>query len=435
MLDDENAIAHSVSHLDAWLDTMRAQGGYAGPVAHWWQQCLLYTGPGLDWRYEGIIAGYLKLWERTSERCWLEKARRAANDLLGQQMENGHFPVSGFEANPATAGMPHEAACDIALLQLALILEELGESSWQRYAAAAELNLRRFYVHQLWDPHTGVFRDNPNEFTFVPNKAATACEAFFLLSELYQDSSWVECYILSNLDAILAHQVTRNGSLQGAIAQNSIASRRVEKYFPIYIARCIPALLRGFDWTRNDRYLEGAYYAMKFLQCWMYADGSFPTVIYPNLQVNRFPSWIAPLGDVLRAEQEIRSYGMTFEFTSVQERLLFYQDASGGIQTSRGFDAVAGGEPDQLPEFRDLLHITGWADKAFRVLAAQVPKNQSLLPAESGDFVSECVFRGRIMQFRETPAELCATYEGEVLYRWNKDQSWPEIASHEFWLR
>lgn len=414
---------------------MRAPGGYAGPVAHWWQQCLLYTGPGLDWRYEGIIAGYLTLWERTGERRWLEKAWRAADDLLQGQMENENFLASAFEANPATAGTPHEAACDTGLLQLAQVLKDLGDSSWQSYAAAAVHNLRCFYLDQLWDTQAAVFRDHPYGFTFVPNKAATACDAFFRLAELYRDSSWVDCYVLSNLDAILAHQVTENGPLHGAIAQNSLFSRRVEKYFPIYIARCIPALLHGYEWTHYARYLDGAIYALQFLQRWVDPEGGFPAVVYQNRQVNRFPSWIAPLGDILRAEQEIRPYGISFEFAGVQERLLVYQDASGGIQTGRGFAVLAGGKPDQLPEFRDLLHVTGWVDKAFRVLAAQVPRGYPLPPAESREFASDCVFRCRKMQFRESPAELSVTWGREIVYRWHKGEAWPEIASREFWLR
>jgi hypothetical protein len=55
------APALTLARLEAWLESMRGPGGYGGPVAHWWRQSLLYTGPGLDWRYEGIILGYLAL--------------------------------------------------------------------------------------------------------------------------------------------------------------------------------------------------------------------------------------------------------------------------------------------------------------------------------------------------------------------------------------
>src|SRR5690554_1264599 len=102
-----------VARLEAWLETMRGPGGYTGPVAHWWQNCLFYTGPGLDWRYEGIITGYLTLYERTGETRWLSKACRAGDDVLDGQLPSGHFAGSCFELNPYTAGTPHEAACDL----------------------------------------------------------------------------------------------------------------------------------------------------------------------------------------------------------------------------------------------------------------------------------------------------------------------------------
>src|SRR4051812_17366681 len=112
----------AVARLDGWLDTMRGPGGYGGPVAHWWQQCLVYTGPGLDWRYEGLILGYLQLWAHTGAEGWLHKACRAGDDLVQAQLANGHYPASGFEANLSSAGTPHEAACDVGLLSLALAL-------------------------------------------------------------------------------------------------------------------------------------------------------------------------------------------------------------------------------------------------------------------------------------------------------------------------
>ena len=82
-------VRQALSNLEAWLETMRGPAGYGGPVVHWWQNCLNYTGPGLDWRYEGIISGYLTLWERTGEKRWLEKAGRAGDDLVQGRLPAG----------------------------------------------------------------------------------------------------------------------------------------------------------------------------------------------------------------------------------------------------------------------------------------------------------------------------------------------------------
>lgn len=430
------------ANLEAWLETTRTEQGYGGPVAHWWQQSLLYTGAGLDWRYEGIIAAYLQMWERTQEARWLDKACRAANDLLNGQLESGHYLASGFEINPATAGTPHEAAADVGLLLLALALQQVGRDDWERYAACAESNMRGFYLKQLWDEGAKSFRDMPGVASFVPNKAATACDAFFLLAEISGDEMWVVRYALPTLDRILEHQVGLKVSplsLHGAVAQNSFGKQKIEKYFPIYNARCVSALLRGYEWTKQERYLAAASRIMEFIKRWARADGSLPTVVYANGKTNDNPNWLAPLGDVLRAADELLPYGFTVDMEAVLQRFLDAQDSSGGFQTATGFAAQAGGKLPLLPDVRDVLHVTGWCDKAFRYLAAHV--SAAPLPAaESRLFETNCIFRGKKMHFIETPelVEICDVRKKSFLtplYRWRKGQNWAEVATAEFWLR
>jgi hypothetical protein len=411
---------------------MRGSGGYGGPVAHWWQQSFVYTGPGLDWRYEGIITGYLSLWEQTGDEQWLAKACRAGDDLVDGQLGNGHFLGSAFEINPASAGTPHEAACDAALLRLALALRGAGRAGWGRYAACAERNLRTFYIKQLWNEQMRAFSDGPGADSFVPNKAATASESLFLLADLAEDGLWVERYALPTLDRILAHQM-RGGLLDGAIAQNSFGEQVVDKYFPIYIARCVTALLRGYAWNGDERYVEAALRAMRFVARYTAPDGSLPTVMYPNGRVNSYPSWVAPLGDVLRAADELQPYGFDADFSPVVQRLLAGQDSSGGIQTAVGFAAQAGGRHTQTPDARDVLHVAGWCDKAFRYLASHC--DAPLPEATSERFERECTFRGHTLRLLETPSMLDINGRHSTQYRWVKGESRPRIASWEFWLR
>jgi len=462
--------AAAVARLDAWLETMRTRAagaarahvprGYGGPVAHWWQQSLLYTGAGLDWRYEGIITGYLELWGRTlpgqhrQDERWLTKARRAGDDLISGQLESGNFAESAFEINPATAGTPHEAACDAGLLRLALELRWTGHSGWESYAACAERNLRSFYIGQLWNPEALMIGDHPwrqsGPVTFVPNKAATACEALFLMAELSGESRWVEEYALPTLRWIQEHQLRgrkpaggrgRSSSgerLRGAIAQNSIGTRRINKYFPLYNARCISALLQGYRWTGDEGYAESALGAMDFIARFAQGDGSLPTVVYPGARASTTPSWLAPLGDILRAADELAPLGFSADLSATEARLLGGQDESGGFQTARGFADQAGRSrtatrAQALPDVRDVLHVTGWCDKAFRYLASHAG---SQIPAGlSAPFETDCILRGRAMHLVETPDRLEIASQGAVCYRWVKGEPWPQIASPEFWLR
>ncbi|NDJ59491.1 MAG: hypothetical protein GYB67_00110, partial [Chloroflexi bacterium] len=94
---DSALIATATARLAAWFATMRtptAQDGaqgYTGPVAHWWQNTLQFTGVGLDWRYEGLIHAYLNLYRATADPQWLTCARRAGDDVVRGQLPNGHF--------------------------------------------------------------------------------------------------------------------------------------------------------------------------------------------------------------------------------------------------------------------------------------------------------------------------------------------------------
>jgi hypothetical protein len=423
----------AVAGLAAWLETMRAPNGYGGPVAHWWQQSLIYTGAGLDWRYEGIIAGYLLLWQRSGDERWLRRAQRDGDDLTRAQLASGNYPASAFEINPATAGTPHEAACDVALLLLAQALRQAEYDDWQRYAAAAERNLSKFYVEQLWNEATQSFNDSPRIVSFVPNKAATASEALLLLAESSGDAAWAERYALPNLDRILAHQVSGDERLDGAIAQNSFGEQTIDKYFPIYIARCVPPLLRGYRWTDDERYLDGALRAMDFIARWLDADGSCPTVIYANGRASHNPAWVAALGDVLRAADESRPYGFDADLSGMEAQLLIGQDASGGIQTATGFAAQAGGRVPAKPDLRDVLHVVGWCDKAFRYLAAHAGTN--VPEATSARFETDCVLQGVTLHLLETAEQLEIRDRRSVCYLWRKGEPWPEIASPLFWLR
>jgi hypothetical protein len=427
------AIDSAVARLDAWLETMRGPRGYGGPVAHWRQQSLVYTGPGRDWRYEGIIAGYLELWRRSGAERWLERARSAGDDLLGGQQTNGHFAASAFEANPASAGTPHEAACDIGLLLLAQALRERGDERWDLYAGCAEHNLRNYYLAQLWDAAAGGFRDNPQVASCVPHKTATICEALFLLAELRGDASWVERYALPGLSQILAHQVDAEGPTEGAIAQNSFGGRMVAKYFPLFVARCVPALLRGYAWAADARYLEAAARAMHFVDRWVGDDGAPPILIYGDERVSSGPRLIAPLGDLLRAADLLAAHGERFDLEPMRERLLAGQDASGGIQLASGFARPRRQRADALPDLRDLLHVAGWCDKAFRYLAGHA--GPQLPAAQSEPVVAECSFHGRRLVLRESAELLEITHRDRPRYRWRKGQPWAELAEREFWSR
>jgi hypothetical protein len=421
-----SAVDVAVARLERWLESMRGPDGYAGPVVHWWRDCLVFCGAGRDWRYEGIIAGYLTLFERTGNERWLSLAQRAGDDLLKGQREDGCFRNSRFELNPGIGGTPHEAACDIGLLLLAHALAGRGDAAGQPYAVAAERNLRDWYIARLWSDAEQRFRDDPMHVTFVPNKAATVVEALCLLADLRQDDEVVARYVRPTADAIVAEQVRAPGTpLDGAIAQNIVGRARIEKYFPYYQARCATGLIAAYQHLGDHRYLQAAIDAMRFVLRCREPDGGFPQAIYPGESANRFPRWIAATGDILRAADLLRPYGLHFPSEPTRTWLLAGQRDSGGIATARGFGAQVSQRPPTTADLRDELSVCGWADKAFRYLSASVTTDPSS-PGPRNVQPIRCTFRGRAVTLLDDDTAIEVRHGGRVVYRWRKGTTWAE---------
>ena len=369
-----------IAGLDQWFDTMRVDWpvhGYGGPVVHWWNHCLAYRGSGLDWRYEGIVDGYLMIWRATGECSWLDKAVRAGRDLLEGQRADGHFRNSAFELNPANGGTPHEAAADVGLLLLARELATRNSSASESFRNAARHNLESYWFDQLWDQPSTLLRDGPGEPTFVPNKAATFIDAVLLLSELTDRPDLVEQYALPTAEKILTMQVVdRAHPLHGAIAQNRLGNQVNEAYFPHYIARIIPPLLHLFERTGNSCLESAALDAARFLERVRERDGGFPQVIYGSGRINRRPRWIAGSGDILRAFTIANQYGASVDLCPSIGWLFRGVRSDGHIATAEGFGQIV---PlfSRRDRFADDLGVVGWCDKAFRALAELLPVDHS----------------------------------------------------------
>ncbi|MFN2117148.1 MAG: hypothetical protein ACK2U0_11520 [Candidatus Promineifilaceae bacterium] len=427
----ERKIEETITGLDNWFDSTRSAGGYGGPVVHWWQDSLAYTGPSLDWRYEGIISGYLNLYQGTGDAHWLAKACRAGDDLVAGQLPSGNFRSSAFEINPLSGGTPHEAACDLALLRLARILKAEKDERWTCYAATAECNLQQFVLGILWDDQREIFQNTAYDASFVPNKAATIVEALLAWGEVTNDSTFLMIYVLPTLERIMKSQVRdSHSSKDGAIYQAISGAGPNERFFPYYIARCIPALVAGYTITDRNLYLESARSAINFILRYRLPDGSFPQVIYGNGKVNRYPQWIAATGDILWAMELLNQYGAAIDIEPTLRWLLQGRQPTGSIRTAFGFGSmVSQREPSPLPDFRDLIGVCGWNDKAFHYLTNHVI---STMTRKKGDqnrkFAMPCCCFGKAAIFCENDRQIQIRTGQTTFFCWQKGASWAVIS-------
>ena len=363
-----------VQGLDAWFDAARLPDGYGGPAVHWLSENTSFTGAGLDWRYEGIIIGYLNLWAATRKPIWLEKATRAGEDLVRGQLPTGCYRNSCFDSNPNTGGIPHEPAADLGLLRLADALRAAGDPSWFRFAETAGINLQRFCIEQLWDANARSFRDDPVAPSFAPEKTAAICEAIFAYARVTGETAWVRRHALPALNVLVGHQIVEGPAragrgLDGALYQNSLGGCKTARFFPLSAARCIPSLVEGWSLTGEERYAASARRAAGFLLRVRLSDGSFPQVIYPHGRKNVYPRWVAGTGDLLRPLLLAKNAlaGIDFDPLPTLRWLLAGRQSDGSIRTADGFGRLLPGAPSRDP--RDNLPVIGWMDKAFRMLA------------------------------------------------------------------
>jgi hypothetical protein len=412
-------VAQALVNLHTWLGTMRQPGGYGGPVAHWWQNRFRYTGPGLDWRYEGILIGYKTLFEKTQNPCWQLCLNRAANDLIGGQNEDGSYRASRFEINPGHLGTPHEAAASFGLLSA---LPYLNDEACALETAKRNLgNL----IALLWDGKG--FNDRPKISGRVPNKLATLAQALMTLAEVTQDSSY-HAYAKAALEDVLRYQV-KTGPLAGAIHQYAPdAGTGDGRFFPYYAARCVPPLLQAYETFGGARYLEAARLTLGFIKHSMASDGSWPQIIYDTKQQASWPRWLAGAADILLAFKVLNEPVPEVAL----ERILATQLKSGGFPTAHGFASqISQREPNKAPDYRDVTPVVGWNDKLFRLLSDMLEAKDSDkdLPKATVSEVQQAVtIWGQNAMFEETPRAIRITMKEHVVYEWHKESPWAVVS-------
>lgn len=419
----------AVLRLERWLEGMRTAGGYGGPVVHFWRDNLLFCASSIDWRYEGIVAGYLALHGASGDRRWLDRAKHAGDDVLAARLPGSTFRNSGFELNPATGGRPHEAAVDCALLGLASALRDADDPDWTRYVDAARDNVEQFLIGTLWRDDERRFADGAD--WFVPNKAATILEALCALAQLIADDELLVRYGRPTAEAILALQVRAPGDpLDGGIAQAEHAGTVVEQYFPYYVARAASGLMTLAAVLGDDRICDAAFAAGRFITRWRDADGAFPQVVYRAGRVNRYPRWVAGAADIVRALDLLRRHGADADPGPTLDWLMAGQSASGNFRIADGFAGQVHQRPARgAPDARDFFPVVGWNDKAFRVLAERSSGAVALDPPdEPRPARHEVSWRGRPAVMIETDDSVEIIGDGRVSYRWQKGSDWASIA-------
>lgn len=419
---DVDKTATAVAHLDAWLETMRGESGYTGPVSHWWESNFLYTGALYDWRYEGIIDGYRELYLRTEQPIFLKRALRAADDILPHSLPDGRLRNSSFQFGAVRGGTPHEAAIDAALLKLVVTLNKLNLRTKSDYFEVVEANLEQYWFGVLWNGRG--FQDQPYNPVLVANKHGTLLEALLIYEELTGKD--LGQYIQACIKVILASQVAE-GPQKGGTVHNGIGHSRLA--IPIYTARALNGLLSYYESRRDPEVLSSLRAGTEFVQR-LITDWGVAWGVYGSGRLCLNPQFIAGAGDVLRFLYRMHCLELADVEVSVrrlQTLIIEQQQPSGGLPTARGF-VKKGLLGESTPELRDVISVVGWVDKSFRALTLLLAHGSPLPTVSLAPYQKTVVWRSRPCTFTETLPEITlADSSGRIFYRWRKGARSPDV--------
>lgn len=399
-------VAQPLSNLLAWFSTMRQVGGYGGPVAHWWSNRYRFTGPGLDWRYEGILIGLYRLWQKTGDNQILECLSQAAQDLITGQLPDGTYRASRFELNPGTLGTPHEAAATLGLVMASPVLDNPSAA-----LETARRNLDNL-IAKLYRPSQGLYSDR------VPNKLCTLAQALLAFAEATGAETYLD-YARAALDQSLAYQL-HDGPFKGGIHQYAPEDGKGDlRFFPYYQARCIPPLVEGARLLGEPRYLEAAREILGFVERTR-SSHSWPMVLYPNGKRDELRFW-AGMADILLAFHALQT---PFP-EGVLQALLASQTTSGAFPT---FWAAK-------PDYRARTPVAGWNDKMLRLLAELLEENALLPQPNIGPHQEEVMIWGQWAALEESSKHLLIEHSGKRFYEWDKQEPWAKVVSPELEFR
>lgn len=382
-------IAAAVAKNLAWLESMHQPKGYAGPVVHYWQDCLRYIGPSMNWCYEGLIAAYIALYKKTQDKAFLSLMYRAGNELINNQMPNGAFFNSHFENNPSLArgGTPHDTAAALGLAYLAEFLKK-QKRPYEQYLVAAKKSLDEYHIKRLYDAKTGLFFQYlyDRQHLHIPNKIATLLQLMILVDKLTEKKQYAS-YIERNAEYILEMQ--DNDCMNGGIYQ----TEKRDRIIVYYTARCIPALLETYEITKKKKYLDAAKKAGAFIKRMRSEEGGYSfgyMLTSRGWKLFKYPIFVAGSGDITRALLLLE--GKTKIVEEDVAWLGNHQLPSGGIMTSKGMNLKdkQNQELERQPFWRDVIPVVGWNDKALRLFSDIIPARCSFQAVDSEPYTVAC---------------------------------------------
>lgn len=415
-----DTIGDSLQNLMNWLKTMHSNGEYTGPVVHYWRYNLLFTGAATDWRYEGLIEGFLILYNKTKDRRFLEKSMQLSQECLSRLTPKGFYQNSGFEQAPLIGFTPHEASVTKAILNVVLSLRENKDSRYKDLWLKAKRNID-VHLRFLWSNNFNAFVELPypiyesKQCTNVnANKNSTISEMFLYAYKLTGDEIYKEKAIKS-LSTIKNLQDADGGFYQSRFGSQKIA---------YYNARCARAFLTAYTVLKDDKYLDWANEIKSFLKPLFNEEKIIFRFGKEKGKVLKYPMWIAGAGDIFFVLYKLDEANFVTEI--INKFIKLYQLKSGGFKSFKYY-------PSKEWCFTEILPVVGWNDKIFFLLSNLITEDDANSLKLNNNTMDECELKleGDFKYF-ENSTQIACYRNSKIIYRWKKGFPSPEIYERDF---
>jgi hypothetical protein len=407
------SIDAALGRLEGWMATMGGSAGYYGPVVGLRGVSMAWCGIGHDWRWEGLLDGWITLHRGTHDPVYLDRMDAALNALTSAQLANGAFCNSYFENNPFEGGMPYEPALMAAVLRTLHYMKEIAHPCPAGTAEMVERFVEERLIKELWNKVLKTFNNwLQSDFErYSPPAVASIVEILCDYAKLTDSAKRLAPYIEGAAHSLLACQF-QDGPRAGALPLSNQDGSDVS---PCMAARALPAFARLQQQTGDARFATAGDSLERFVRKCLLPDGGIEMMVFAHRPPRVAPLFIGATADVLRSFERAGRHDATLMRAHLPW-LLSHQTASGGFDTAMGFEDGRGCK--RLPDWRDVIPVCGWTDKVYGLLAGLVEKPVSLV---TGGPVSRSVrVRGEEVVFVEDNVSMTLKSKNTDWFIWRK---------------